>query len=520
MRSVFVVISSASLAAVLAVPAGAEPGKVRQAITVRERPGDSYRVVGKLAAGAKVQLGRRKDGWVKLEGARGGWVPESAVAAGRGAGVEPAKAARARPAPAPKAARARAVASRSGAKAPAGGKKSKAARGAGKAAASSDDAEAAYAAAEAEWSGEAAPAPAKSRSARTAPPPSPPPPAEEEAPPPPRKKAVAAEPPAEEEAPAEPSADEEAAPPPPHRRLVAQADDEPAGDEEPAVRKKKGKKKHGKSDDEEETGEEDLDGKRHPGLLAHLWGMAGYNSWHEKVTSVTDNTKVPLSNYDVPVGSVGVSIDGGAGYNFGSGFLVYLDGAYRYFGANPGIKINIEGKDSQALGVVSHGVDVGLRLGMLTDVVGAYGRVGWTSTLTLVGYSDDAPLPSEKLKAIAVGGGLELPRLGPRVHARVRGDYLIAPSRVQYANVDPFNTMYDGEKQATVAWSASATLGIRMVKQFGVILGLHYRFVDSQFEGASDRVKDPMDPMTKPVTDTKRTSTTLLATGGVGFLWR
>jgi len=483
--------------------AWAESAKVKKAVVVRERPGDGYRAVGKLEVGAKVEIARHKDGWAKISGGRGGWVPENALGPpGSDAVAAPAKAKRA-----PRVAKTRAP------KRPKAARKTAKSRGNDEAAA--EAAEAAYAAAEAEWSGEA------DTPTKTAPPP----PAEEERRPPPRAQQVEEEP--------EPAAEEEPEPPPRRatKREVAQADDDEderaprkrraaaddEGDDEPKVKKKR---KSRKGDDDEERPSK----RRKPkaGVLKHLFAMAGFHSWHEKVASATDNKTAPLSNYDVPVGSVGVNLEGGVGYRAANNFMVYADGAYRYFGANPGIKINITsamgGTDTEALGVVAHAIDVGLRLGYFIDTVAVYGRVGWSSSLVTVGFSDNAPLPSEKLRAVVVGGGLEAPALGDVVYLRVRGDYSISPQRDQYANVDPYDSLLDGDVQTTVAWSAQGMLGFRVYENLALLLGVSYRFVDTQFSGPSERVID-RTTMQPAETDTKRTSSMLLIAGGAGIVW-
>ncbi len=507
-----------AVAAAASRRAHAETGKLRQAVTVRERPGDTYRVIGKLPAGAVVDIARRKDDWIKLGGARGGWIPASAL------GPAPVSSERPTAAPAPRAERTKPAKS-----APAAKPDKKKERPPSSPVAASPGGEASEIADPAAKDQSAPPpvvqAAKEEGPSETSPPPQPAPssvPARDVSPP-----ATARTKPAESYGEDEFASLEEvkpkrrndatamtAAPKAETPEAEASAEDEEAEEEdageEPIVRKPARPSRPPAEDSEDEDEEAEVGVKTgRTGPLFDVFAAGGYTSWSESVTASVNPDAVPLSNFSIRTGAFGISTGIGAGYNAG-GFLLYADGAYRYFGAAPGLRISdpMTGKTID-LTVASHGVDLGARIGVRTNLLAVFARVGWTYTLIELDYSDQAPLPYDLVQSVVVGGGVDLLSLGSRATLRLRLDRAISPRREQ----DP--DLADGTGQVSVSMNGSGLLTLRLARPLSLVAGVHVHYVDTQFEGASPRLKNA----STTVDDTHRRTTVVMGTLGVGVFF-
>src|SRR5262249_19740370 len=147
----------------------------------------------------------------------------------------------------------------------------------------------------------------------------------------------------------------------------------------------------------------------------------------------SSDANVFLSKYRIASAAGAVAI--GGVFSYISGIWEFAgDGGYRFTAASPGIEVTTMSGQREDLSVVEHSIDLGGRLGYRSGDgmrTGFYARLGYHLDSLQIDQSKLAPLPSENVSGLTLGGGLDLPALTENISACAHFDFMFSGSRDQ-----------------------------------------------------------------------------------------
>jgi uncharacterized protein YgiM (DUF1202 family) len=222
-------------------------------------------------------------------------------------------------------------------------------------------------------------------------------------------------------------------------------------------------------------------GTINPGSAFTLRAQTGFVSLSQSFDS---DAGVFLGKYRVASGAAAAAVNAIYAYNMG-GFEIGFDGSYRFTLATPGIQIQTMGKATQ-LTLLEHTLDVGARIGARSTGegmgTGFYGRLGYHTDLIRIDYVDAAKLPSENVAGVTIGVGLDIPYLSEHLSLAARGDYMIG-SRDQTVN------LRDGKDAGTMGIFLGLGAGYRFGQSWSADVGYQLSYLATSFTGISERLQ-------------------------------
>ena len=197
----------------------------------------------------------------------------------------------------------------------------------------------------------------------------------------------------------------------------------------------------------------------------------------------TSNGTGRLSNYVDGTGLVGAEIAAGLDAAIGQGgFTLGLAASYRYGGAAD-ITAH-DGDRAVVLGVRSHDVEALALAGYRGAALGGWSigvQAGARLVLDLVDQDYAITVPSERILALQVGAGIELPRIVAGLGLAASAAFLPVGERAQTEHLG------EGESAATNGFSIAATLTYAVSPVVCLFLAGRYARISTRFDGPAER---------------------------------
>jgi hypothetical protein len=223
-----------------------------------------------------------------------------------------------------------------------------------------------------------------------------------------------------------------------------------------------------------------------PTARANHFGIgarAGFAVLEQRFTS---NTTGALTNYDATTNAFGIIVGAGYGRAVGQYFRFGIDASYAFAGA-AAVKYHAPDGDI-TLGVNAHTIDAGLSAGVGFRALGGLTlrlRVGADVAFNMIQSNVKAPLPSDRVLGMAIGLGLDIPRLfaiGERAFGvRVYGGALAPAQRAQTAGLE------EGKNSTTYGAAFGGALDLGLYKGLGLEAAYSYGFALTHFTGQATR---------------------------------
>ena len=200
----------------------------------------------------------------------------------------------------------------------------------------------------------------------------------------------------------------------------------------------------------------------------------------------TSSATGPLSNYGDRTGLVGVDallqLDGSSGGPWFGG----VSAGYRFGGGADVTRTLKEATGDRAvvLGLRTHDLE---GLGLLGYRAAAAGGLAITAhagarmTLALIDQSYEVPVPSERVLALQIGLGLDVPRLVGGLGLTLGVDWLPIGSRAQAANLG------EGQDAGTSGYAANLSLHYAFTDAIGLFVAGRYVHSATRFDGVAER---------------------------------